>query len=122
MTDTMTAPASAAAACSGVAPFVLSELLARRLCESKLLGYFRAKPYMRERGIPMRIIEDALAEYADSAPERAAQLAEKKYMKYFDPSDRAMMQKLKNALVRSGYGFRDIAEAVELLKEEHSEE
>ena len=96
-----------------------AELLARRLCESKLLGYFRAKPYMRERGIPMRIIEDALAEYADSAPERAAQLAEKKYMKYFDPSDRAMMQKLKNALVRSGYGFRDIAEAVELLKEEY---
>ena len=94
-----------------------AELLARRLCEGKLLGYFRAKPYMREKGIPAAVIEQALAEYADTAAERAAALAEKKYMKYFDPDDRALMQKFKNALIRSGYTFSEISAAVELLKE-----
>ena len=93
-------------------------LLARRLCEGKLLGYFRAKPYMREKGIPLAIIESVLAGYSGSAPERAAALIRKKYMKYYDPEDRAMMQKLKAALVRSGYSFSEAAAAVELISGE----
>lgn len=93
-------------------------LLARRLCENKLLGYFRAKPYMREKGIPLAIIESTLAEYTDTAPERAAELVRKKYMKYYDPDDRDMMKKLKAALVRSGYSFSEAAAAIELVAEE----
>ncbi len=95
-----------------------AEMLARRLCEGKMLGYFRAKPYMREKGIPAALIEQALAEYTDTAPERAAGLARKKYMKYYEPDDRKAMQKLKAALVRSGYSFGEAAEAIELLAEE----
>lgn len=93
-----------------------AEVLARRLCETKLLGYFRAKPYMREKGIPVSVIEQALAEYSDTAPERAAALAEKKYMKYYAPDDRSLMQKLKNALVRSGYSFSEVNAAMEILE------
>ena len=95
-----------------------AELLARRLCEGKLLGYFRAKPYMREKGIPLAIVESVLAAYTDSAPERAAALVRKKYMKYFDPEDRAMLQKLKAALVRSGYSFSEAASAIDLVSSE----
>ena len=97
-------------------------LLARRLCGNKLLGYFRAKPYMREKGIPPAIIERALADYADTAPERAAELVRRKYMKYLDPDDRGMMNKLKAALVRSGYSFSEAAAAVEIVCGEEEEE
>ena len=93
-------------------------VLARRLCEGKLLGYFRAKPYMREKGLPAALIERALAEYTDSAPERAAQLARKKYMRYFDPEDRDLLRKLKAALVRSGYSFSEASAAIDILTEE----
>ena len=66
-----------------------AENLARKLCETKLLGEYRARMYMREKGIPSSIIEE----------------------------DRQTTEKLKNALARQGYSFSDIKEAIELLKE-----
>ncbi len=95
-----------------------AEALAVRLCETKLYGTYRAIPYMREKGIPMALIKQSLEPYEESAPERAAELARKKYLKYYDPDDRALMQKLKNALARQGYSFSEIRAAVELLAEE----
>ena len=95
-----------------------AEALAARLCETKLLGAYRALPYMREKGIPMTLIKEALEPYEETASERAAELVRKKYMKYYDPEDRAMMQKLKNALARQGYSFSEIKQAIELLGEE----
>ena len=94
-----------------------AENLARKLCETKLLGEYRARMYMREKGIPSSIIEEALVPYSCSGAERPAELAERKYMKYFDPGDRQTTEKLKNALARQGYSFSDIKEAIELLKE-----
>ncbi len=96
-----------------------AETLAARLCETKLLGAYRALPYMSEKGIPASIIRQALEPYEEDAAERAAELAKKKYMKYFDPEDRALMQKLKNALARNGYSYSEIKTAIELLKDEY---
>lgn len=95
-----------------------AETLARRLCETKLLGEYRARLYMREKGIPAAIIAQSLEPYRDTATERAKELIERKYMKYYDPDDRALMQKLKNALARQGYGFGEIKDAIVLLEEE----
>ena len=85
-----------------------AENLARRQFEVKLMGVYRVKPYLREKGIPQAIIDKAVAPYADGAAERAAQLIERKYLKYYEPDDKAMMEKLKNALARQGYSFYDI--------------
>lgn len=99
-----------------------AELIARRLCEVKLYGSYRAKMYMRERGIPLAAIENALQQYEENAAERAADLVEKKYMKYYDPDDRALMQKLKNALVRNGYSYGEIKDALQILEDRLYEE
>lgn len=99
-----------------------AENLARRQFEVKLMGEYRVKMYLREKGIPRAVIEEATEPYEDSAAERAAELAERRYMKYFDPDDPALMQKLKNALARQGYAYGDIKDAVELLKERYENE
>ena len=91
--------------------------VADKLAEQGFLN--GALPYMSEKGIPASIIRQALEPYEENAAERAAELAKKKYMKYFDPEDRALMQKLKNALARNGYSYSEIKTAIELLKEEY---
>lgn len=95
-----------------------AETLARRLCETKLLGEYRARLYMREKGIPAAVIAQSLEPYRETAAERAKELIERKYMKYYDPEDRLLMQKLKNALARQGYSFGEIKEAIGLMEEE----
>lgn len=99
-----------------------AEVLARRLCEVKLYGNYRAKTYMREKGIPLSIIERALMPYEDTAAERAAELGEKKYMKYYDPDDRDLMNKFKNALVRQGYSYGEVKEALQILEDKFYDE
>jgi regulatory protein len=99
-----------------------AETLARRQFEVKLFGAYRVKMYLREKGIPAAVIEEALEPYEDEAAERAAELVKRRYMKYYDPDDRALMQKLKNALARQGYSYGEIKEAIELLAEEFEEE
>ncbi len=95
--------------------------LAAKYFERQLLGVFGVKQRLREKGIPSGIIERVVLPYEDGAGERAAELIEKKYMKYFDPSDRALMQKLKGALARKGYGFSQINEAIEIVKNKEDE-
>jgi regulatory protein len=87
-----------------------AETIARRQFEVKLFGAYRVRLYMREKGIPAAIIEQALEPYA-------AELVKRKYMKYYDPDDRAMMQKLKNALARQGYGYGEIKDALDILRD-----
>ena len=43
-------------------------------------------------------------------------------MKYFDPDDRDLMQKLKNALARQGYGYGEIKEAIADMIEDYENE
>jgi regulatory protein len=99
-----------------------AETIARRLFEVKQFGEYRVKQYMREKGIPTAVIESAVEPYADTAAERAAELVSRKYMKYYDPEDRAMMQKLKNALARQGYSYGEIKDAIDILNDEFAEE
>ena len=43
-----------------------------------------------------------------------AELLEKKYSRFLsDPDDRKNIEKVKNSLVRSGYGFDDINKAID---------
>ena len=86
------------------------------------LGEFRVKQFLREKGIPAAVIEQALEPYREDAAERARELAERRYMKYFDPDDRDLMQKLKNALARQGYGYGEIKEAIADMTEDYENE
>ena len=99
-----------------------AETLARQKFEVKLLGEFRVKQFLREKGIPAAVIEQALEPYREDAAERARELAERRYMKYFDPDDRDLMQKLKNALARQGYGYGEIKEAIADMIEDYENE
>jgi regulatory protein len=94
-----------------------AETIARRQFEVKLFGAYRVRLYMREKGIPAAIIKQAIEPYSESAPERAAELIKRRYMKYYDPDDRALMQKLKNALARQGYGYGEINQAISLISD-----
>ena len=80
------------------------------------------KQFLREKGIPAAVIEQALEPYREDAAERARELAERRYMKYFDPDDRDLMQKLKNALARQGYGYGEIKEAIADMIEDYENE
>lgn len=99
-----------------------AEALARRQCEVKLFGSYKARLYLREKGIPAALINEALEPYEETAAERAAELISRRYMKYFDPDDRALMQKLKNALARQGYSYSQIKDAIEIVMQECEEE
>lgn len=96
--------------------------MARRLVEVKLYGVYRARMELRQRGVPKSIIEEVLAPYEEGAPERAKELIERQYARYWEPDDRAMMQKLTAAVVRRGYGFDDVKAAIAMIKAEEEEE
>ncbi len=90
-----------------------AERLARRYIESKRFGPRRARNEMYAKGIPKDIIDDAVEEYEDLTEENLAYLLDRKYSRLLeDRDDRKSIEKVKNALVRFGYGFSDINRAV----------
>ncbi|MBQ9956830.1 MAG: RecX family transcriptional regulator [Ruminococcus sp.] len=90
-----------------------AERMARKLIESKRYGLRRAMQELYLKGIDKFTAQDALVPYEDSAKENLACLLEKKYSRLLiDKSDRKSIEKVKNSLVRYGYGFSDINEAV----------
>lgn len=90
-----------------------AEKLARKYVEVKKFGYRRARFEIVRKGIDQFTAEDALAEYEESFGENLAELIEKKYARYLaDPSDRKAVEKVKSALVRSGYSYAEIDRAV----------
>lgn len=95
-----------------------AESFARQLIEVKLYGLYRARMQMRQRGLPKSVIDEALEPYAEGSVERAKALIERRYAKYWEPEDRAMMQKLIAAVVRQGYSFDEVKAAIELIKAE----
>ncbi|MCD7742161.1 MAG: RecX family transcriptional regulator [Ruminococcus sp.] len=94
-----------------------AEQLARRECEVKLYGSYRARHKLREKGISDDLIVEVLKPYEEDAVQRAMSLIDKKLLKYYEPQDKAQMQKLKAALARYGYSFDVIKEAVEAFGE-----
>ncbi|MCM1132063.1 MAG: RecX family transcriptional regulator [Ruminococcus flavefaciens] len=90
-----------------------AEKLARRLVESRKYGYRRAKREILLKGVTEEIAEEALGRYDDIYRENLMELLEKKHYRFLtDRTDRKSIEKVKNALVRYGYGFDEINSAV----------
>lgn len=98
-----------------------AENFARQLIEVRHYGLYRARMQMRQRGLPKSVIEEALEQYAEGGELRAKELIERRYAKYWEPDDRAMMQKLTAAVVRQGYSFDEVKAAIALIKAEEEE-
>lgn len=90
-----------------------AEKLARKLVETKKFGYHRALREMKSKGLDEDTAVEALEKYGDLFAENLAQLIEKKHSRYLtDSGDRKNIEKVKNALVRYGYGFDEVNRAV----------
>lgn len=90
-----------------------AEKLAQKLVETKKFGYHRALREMKAKGLDEDTAVDALEKYDDLFAENLAQLIEKKHSRYLtDSGDRKNIEKVKNALVRYGYGFDEVNRAV----------
>lgn len=90
-----------------------AERLAGKLVESKKYGYRRAKREIMQKGIDEQTAIDALDKYDGIYAVNLTELLEKKYSRYLtDSTDRKSIEKVKNALVRYGYGFDEINYAV----------
>lgn len=97
--------------------FINDERLSARLAEkyvmTKKFGLRRAKRELILKGIGELMAEDALAPYEERVGENLAELIEKKYSRRLtDRDDRNAVEKVKNSLVRLGYGFDEINRAV----------
>ncbi len=93
-----------------------AESLARSYIEGKHYGLRRAALELRRRGISQNEIEDALAPYqeSDTIAEQLAMLIERKYAaKLCDPDDRKARERVIAALMRRGFDYSDIRNAIE---------
>ncbi|MDE6149312.1 MAG: recombination regulator RecX [Ruminococcus sp.] len=96
-----------------------AENLAQRLMEVKRCGYYKAVQEMRQKGISKELAAEILAEYEDTTQERLKDLIESKYARRLEDEDG--IKKVKNALIRNGYSYKDINAALEdyLSEEEY---
>ncbi len=84
---------------------------ARRLVEVKKFGYYRCVQEMRLKGLDRSFIDEALLPYKETTIERLTELIEDKYSRKI--TDKKSLDKVKNALVRLGYSYSDIKEALD---------
>lgn len=90
-----------------------AEKLARRFVEGKKYGLKRARREIMLKGIGEYTAEDALQIYAERFSENLSDLITTKYARLLaDREDRKSIEKVKNSLVRYGYGFEEINHAV----------
>lgn len=96
-----------------------AENLAQRLMEVKRCGYYKAVQEMRRKGISKELANEILSEYEDTTQERLKDLIESKYARRLEDEDG--IKKVKNALVRNGYSYKDVNAALEdyLTEEEY---
>lgn len=88
-----------------------AENLAQRLMEVKRCGYYKAVQEMRQKGISKELANEILSEYEDTTKERLKDLIESKYARRLEDEDG--IKKVKNALVRNGYSYKDVNAALE---------
>lgn len=100
-----------------------AEKLARKYVEVKRFGYRRAKREMMLRGIGEFLAVDALELYSETFEENLMELLRGKYARYLtDSTDRKSIEKVKSALVRSGYAFDEINRTVREYFDRQQEE
>ena len=93
-----------------------AEALARQLVEQKRYGLHRAAMEMRHRGLSAEEIDNALAPYEDpeDTAQRLMQLLERKYARRLtDPHDRKAIESVKASLIRRGFDYSDVRNAIE---------
>lgn len=83
---------------------------------TKKRGKFRAREDMRQRFIPRELIDEALTEFEEGTVERLKELVLQKYARKLGEENGR--ERVKAALVRQGYSFDDINEALNELLEE----
>lgn len=88
--------------------------LARKYIEVKKYGLYRAENEMCRRGLDRELVREIISSYEEGTVERICELIKKKYSGSLDDIDK--VRKMKNALVRQGYSFDDINQAVRLLE------
>ncbi len=90
------------------------ESLARQLFEVKRMGMFKAKQELKRHGLSDSIIEEVTEPYAneEEAFARLEELVERKYERYL--TDEKGVKKVKNALLRQGYGYSEINAVLDL--------
>jgi len=87
-----------------------AELLAEKYIMRKKYGVDRAKREMYEKGLRGEILSESLEPYKEAEEENLDTLLETKYSRYLtDKNDRRSIDKVRNALVRHGYGFNLIS-------------
>lgn len=90
------------------------EMRARELFEVKKFGMFKAKMELRRRGLSDSIIEEVTAPYDDEEDTftRLEKLVERKYERYL--TNEKGVNKVKSALLRQGYSYREINAVLDL--------
>lgn len=86
--------------------------LAALYCERKKYGSYRAKQELIRHGLSAELSEWAVSEFSEGEAERLREVVERKYERYL--TDRKGEQKVKNALLRLGYSYSDIKEALDV--------
>ena len=66
---------------------------------------------MRQKGISKELANEIPSEYEDTTQERLKDLIESKYARRLEDEDG--IKKVKNALVRNGYSYKDVNAALE---------
>lgn len=102
-----------------------AETAARKAAEIKRYGPRRIREILYQKGIPKAVIDKTLLPYMDEELqiENILWLLDRKYARLLtDPGDRRMVEKCKAALVRMGYGFSVIGEAVRMYFENEEDE
>lgn len=104
-----------------------AEKLAEFLVERKRYGIFRAKQEMLRRGIDKALAEEMLEELEDEVQDNLPEVLERKYGRILtDPDDRKTRDKVIAGMIRLGYDFRSVRNAIEDyfadLEEEAEEE
>lgn len=90
-----------------------AERLARKYVEVKKFGSYRAKREMLLKGISEDTAENALMPYEQAFADNLEQLLYQKHSRFLtDENDLKSVNKVKNSLVRFGYGFDEINIAV----------
>lgn len=99
-----------------------AENLARKYIEVRKFGIRRAEQEMYKKGITHKVAGKVLENYSDYTEKNLSELLERKYFRFLqDSDDKKNIQKVKASLVRMGYNFDDINEAVKIYFEKRKD-
>lgn len=88
----------------------LTEFLITR----KKYGVYRVRQELYRRGIPKDIAEEALEGWEDAQEENIGEVLAKKYGRYLtDPLDRKARDKVTAGMIRLGYSYKSIKNAID---------